>query len=137
MAVSRWRFGFAWTSKLGPDAITAQDGRAVVEMLAEVPDLWDVNVGSHDDMLGSRFRKEGWQEGGIAFVKRVTSKPVVGVGRFTSPDTMVSLVKRGVLDFIGAALPSQTRSCRRRSKKEDPRTYASVSAATSVLRRTL
>ena len=90
----------------GDDAITAEDGRATVEMLAEVPDLWDVNVGGHDDMLGSRFRKEGWQEPGVAFVKRVTTKPVVGVGRFTSPDTMVSMVRRGVLDFIGAARPS-------------------------------
>ena len=47
---------------------TAEDGRAVVEMLAETPDLWDVNVGGVDDMLGSRFRKEGWEEPGIAFV---------------------------------------------------------------------
>jgi len=31
---------------------------------------------------------------------------VVGVGRFTSPDTMVSQVKRGLLDLIGAARPS-------------------------------
>ena len=90
----------------GPEAINAEDGRAVVEMLAEVPDLWDVNVGGFDDMLGSRFRKEGWEEPGVAFVKQVTSKPVVGVGRFTSPDTMVSMIKRGVLDLIGAARPS-------------------------------
>ena len=31
---------------------------------------------------------------------------MVGVGRFTSPDTMASLVKRGVLDMIGATRPS-------------------------------
>ena len=42
----------------------------------------------------------------MRFVKTVTSKPVVGVGRFTSPDTMVSQIRRGVLDFIGAARPS-------------------------------
>jgi len=36
----------------------------------------------------------------------VTRKPVVGVSRTSSPDLMVSLVKRGVLDFIGAARPS-------------------------------
>jgi dimethylamine/trimethylamine dehydrogenase len=42
----------------------------------------------------------------INFVKSVTSKPVVGVGRYTSPDTMVSLVRRGVVDLIGAARPS-------------------------------
>ena len=90
----------------GATAITAEDGRAVIEMLAEMPDLWDVNVGGPDDMLTSRFRKEGWQEPGIAFVKKVTSKPVVGVGRFTSPDTMVSMIRRGILDLIGCARPS-------------------------------
>ncbi len=31
---------------------------------------------------------------------------MVGVGRFTSADAMVSQIKRGVLDFIGAARPS-------------------------------
>jgi len=31
---------------------------------------------------------------------------VVNVGRFTSPDTMVGQIKRGVQDFIGAARPS-------------------------------
>jgi dimethylamine/trimethylamine dehydrogenase len=39
-------------------------------------------------------------------IKKVTTKPVVGVGRFTSPDTMASLIRRGVLDMIGAARPS-------------------------------
>ncbi|MFP6744324.1 MAG: FAD-dependent oxidoreductase [Alphaproteobacteria bacterium] len=90
----------------GSDSITAEDGQAVVEMLAEMPDLWDVNVGGYDDMLGSRFRKEGWEEPGIAFVKQLTTKPVVSVGRYTSPDRMVSLIKNGTLDMIGAARPS-------------------------------
>ena len=36
----------------------------------------------------------------------MTSKPVVGVGRFTSPDSMVAQIRRGILDFIGAARPS-------------------------------
>jgi len=30
----------------------------------------------------------------------------VGVGRYTSPDSMVSAIQRGVMDFIGAARPS-------------------------------
>ena len=38
----------------------------------------------------------------------VTSKPVVGVGRFTSPDLMVSLIRQGWLDLIGGARPSIT-----------------------------
>ena len=76
-------------------------------MLAELPDLWDVNVSDwYNDSMPSRFAPEGAQEPYIAFVKKTTSKPVVGVGRFTSPDAMVSQIKRGVLDMIGAARPS-------------------------------
>ena len=50
--------------------------------------------------------REGAIEPFVAYVRRVTGKPVVSVGRFTSPDAMVSQVKRGVLDLIGAARPS-------------------------------
>ena len=83
------------------------ESRDVVEMLAELPDLWDVNISNWpNDSQTSRFAKEGFQEEYTSFVKKLTTKPVVGVGRFTSPDTMVSQIKRGVLDFIGAARPS-------------------------------
>ena len=54
----------------------------------------------------SRFEKEGFQEKYISFVKNLTTKPVVGVGRYTSPDSMVSAIQRGVMDMIGAARPS-------------------------------
>ncbi|MBO6774524.1 MAG: FAD-dependent oxidoreductase [Marinibacterium sp.] len=92
----------------GADGLSAgQEGREIVEMLAELPDLWDVNVsGWENDSQTSRFSEEGYQTDYISFVKGVTTKPVVGVGRFTSPDTMVSLVNKGVLDLIGAARPS-------------------------------
>jgi dimethylamine/trimethylamine dehydrogenase len=92
----------------GTDGISAAgEGREVVEMLAELPDLWDVNVSDwSNDSRTSRFAPEGFQEDFVRFVKQVTTKPVVGVGRFTSPDTMVSQIKRGVLDMIGAARPS-------------------------------
>ena len=83
------------------------EGREIVEMLAELPDLWDVNVsGWENDSATSRFTDEGYQTEYISFVKGLTTKPVVGVGRFTSPDTMVSMVRKGVLDLIGAARPS-------------------------------
>ena len=90
------------------------DGRAdlvesgeIVELLAELPDLWDVNIRDWArDSTPSRFGAEGFQEEWVSFVKKLTTKPVVGVGRFTSPDTMVSQIRRGVLDFIGAARPS-------------------------------
>ena len=92
----------------GPGGVTNGDeGRDVIAMLADLPDLWDVaRVDFADDMTPSRFYPEGSHEAHVTFVKEVTAKPVVGVGRFTSPDTMVSLVKRGVLDLIGAARPS-------------------------------
>ncbi|MBT6203756.1 MAG: FAD-dependent oxidoreductase [Rhodospirillaceae bacterium] len=92
----------------GPAGITCDgEGREIVEMLAEEPDLWDVNISDFPaDAMTSRFVKEGAQEDYIAFVKNVTTKPVVGVGRFTSPDTMVSQIKRGIMDMIGAARPS-------------------------------
>jgi len=93
---------------MGPGGICSDgEGREVIELLADLPDLWDVNISgwAHDSQT-ARFAQEGYQEEYIRFVKSVTRKPVVGVGRFTSPDTMVSQVRRGVLDFIGAARPS-------------------------------
>src|SRR5258708_16734096 len=39
-------------------------------------------------------------------MNKLPARPVVGVGRFTSPDTMARLVRQGVLDLIGAARPS-------------------------------
>ncbi len=81
--------------------------REILEMLAELPDLWDINISDYSQEMGvSRFIKEGSLEEHISYVKSVTTKPVVSVGRFTSPDTMVSQVKRGIVDFIGAARPS-------------------------------
>lgn len=101
---------FAVDELLGTDARSVQhDGEArdIVSMLAELPDLWDVNISSWaNDSITSRFGKEGHQEKYISFVKRLTTKPVVGVGRYTSPDSMVSAIERGVMDLIGAARPS-------------------------------
>ncbi|MGD8418816.1 MAG: FAD-dependent oxidoreductase [Gammaproteobacteria bacterium] len=102
-------FRFATDELMGPDGLQAEtEGRDIVGMLAELPDLWDVNVSGWDnDSATARFEPmEGYQEAYTAFVKTLTSKPVVGVGRFTSADAMVSQIKRGVLDLIGAARPS-------------------------------
>ncbi len=93
----------------GPGGICAEgEGREVVEMLAELPDLWDVNIAGAlgNDSKSARFSSEGFQEDYIRWVKGVTTKPVVSVGRFTSPDRMVEQIKKGVQDFIGAARPS-------------------------------
>ena len=83
------------------------EAHGVVSLLADVPDLWDVKMDSSPTDCGaSRFRPEGAHEPIIDFVKRTTDRPVVGVGRFTSPDTMVSQIRRGVLDLIGGARAS-------------------------------
>ncbi|WP_374330537.1 FAD-dependent oxidoreductase [Aestuariivirga sp.] len=75
--------------------------------LAPMVDLFDVTIADYSqEMGGSRHFTEASLEPRIAHVRRVTGKPVVSVGRFTSPETMLSQVKRGVLDFIGAARPS-------------------------------
>ncbi|WP_338844556.1 NAD(P)-binding protein [Massilia sp. W12] len=93
---------------LGPQGITsAAEGRDVIAMLAELPDLWDVNIADwSNDSQTARFAAEGYQESYLQGIKALTSKPVVGVGRYTSPDAMVSAIKRGLMDMIGAARPS-------------------------------
>ena len=76
-------------------------------MLAELPDLWDFCCGSWEDDSGtSRFEPEAAQQEFVRGLKQLTTKPVVGVGRFTSPDTMVDQIRGGILDLIGAARPS-------------------------------
>jgi dimethylamine/trimethylamine dehydrogenase len=54
----------------------------------------------------SRFVKEAALADRIAHVRTATGKPVVTVGRFTSPETMLAQIRRGVQDFVGAARPS-------------------------------
>jgi dimethylamine/trimethylamine dehydrogenase len=92
---------------LGDGGITNAEIRDVIGMLAELPDLWDLAHGSWDYCSGtSRFAEEGHLESSIKGIKQLTTKPVVAVGRFTSPDAMVRQVKSGILDMIGAARPS-------------------------------
>jgi len=76
---------------MGPEGVTAAaEAARSWPLLAELPDLWNVNVSDVDnDSLSARFSEEGYQTPYVALVKQLTSKPVVGVGRFTSPDTMV------------------------------------------------
>ncbi len=92
----------------GPDGICADaEGRDIVARLAELPDAWDVKVsGWPNDSETSRFQQEGYQEPYACHIKQVTTKPVIGTGRFTSPDSMVSQIRRGILDIIGCARPS-------------------------------
>ncbi len=102
-------FRFSVEEMIGTAGITSDgEGQDIVGMLAELPDLWDVTVsGWANDTVTARFEpSEGYQDKHTAFVKSLTTKPVVGVGRFTSVDGMVARIRGGVLDFIGAARPS-------------------------------
>jgi len=100
---------FAVEELMGEHGMRADgEARDIVGMLAELPDLWDVNISNWaNDSATARFEPvEGYQNRYTGFVKSMTTKPVVGVGRFTSPDEMVRLVRSGAMDLIGAARPS-------------------------------
>lgn len=99
---------FAADEEIGDDGVPIQgERRDMFAMLADLPDLWDINISDYGLEMGvSRFTKEAALEPYMDFVKSLTSKPVVTVGRFTSPDTMVSQINRGITDLIGAARPS-------------------------------
>jgi dimethylamine/trimethylamine dehydrogenase len=92
---------------IGDAGITPADAAEVISLLDHLPDVWDLVLGSWElDSATSRFAAEAEREPLIAGLKRLSAKPVVGVGRFTSPDTMVRQVRAGILDMIGAARPS-------------------------------
>ncbi len=99
--------------RLSLDELAGEQGfsntqlREMIAMHAELPDIWDFAHGTWEACSGtSRFAAEGAQESLIRGLKQLTPKPVVGVGRFTSPDMMLRQVKQGLMDFVGAARPS-------------------------------
>ena len=92
---------------LGSDGLEPPEVEDAIAMMAELPDLWDLSLASWPkDSQTSRFSEEGFQEPYIKGVKKLTTKPVVGVGRYTSPDAMVRVIRQGIMDMIGAARPS-------------------------------
>ncbi len=99
---------YAVDEPCGQDGIPLYDEkREMFNLIAELPDLWDINITDYSFEMGaSRFVKEASLEPYMDFVKSATTKPVVSVGRFTSADTMAAQIRRGLVDFIGAARPS-------------------------------
>ena len=90
-----------------PGGLDRAEMEAVFGMIGELPDLWDLIAGEWDfDSNTSRFSGEGVHEPFVEGFKQRTSKPVVIVGRYTSPDSMVRIVRQGITDFVGAARPS-------------------------------
>jgi dimethylamine/trimethylamine dehydrogenase len=89
-----------------------EDGVRFIEHVDHLVDLWDVQVGPSNvaEWMAaagpSRFRAENFQRPWVAQIRSHTTKPIVGVGRFTNPDTMVEAIRSGQLDIIGAARPS-------------------------------
>jgi dimethylamine/trimethylamine dehydrogenase len=91
----------------GENGLSNDELREFVASHAELPDLWDFAHGTWEQCSAtSRFAAEGAQEALVSGMKALTPRPVLGVGRFTSPDAMARQVRSGVLDLIGAARPS-------------------------------
>ena len=96
---------------LGEDGIAARaDGHRFIALMDDLVDYWDLCVATAahagEDIAPSRTHAENHERPYVQDVKRHTSKPVVNVGRFTSPDTMVKLIRDGQCDIVGAARPS-------------------------------
>jgi dimethylamine/trimethylamine dehydrogenase len=95
---------------LGPAGVEIDEGLAFIALADHLVDLWDVNVGSiaewSKDSGSSRFFAEGYQLKWTGKVRAVTSKPIVGVGRLSSPDRMAEIIRSGVFDLVGSARQS-------------------------------
>jgi dimethylamine/trimethylamine dehydrogenase len=95
-------------ASLRDGALSDEDSLAFIDLADHLVDLWDLQIGGSigewgEDTLSSRFAPENYQRGWIERVRPHTRKPLVGVGRFTSPDTMAEMVGSGLLDVIGSA----------------------------------
>ena len=73
-------------------------------MADDLVDLWDVTVGSWPEDSGtSRYYPEGHQRRWTSRMREATAKPIVAVGRYTSPDLMAQVIASGEADLIGSA----------------------------------
>ena len=98
------RFPAAHVGGPGP---SNEDLSALLEHLGPHADLWDLVVDDYSLEMGhSRFVSEGDAAQRLIEAKRLTGKPVVSVSRYTTPDAMAGMVRKGALDMIGAARPS-------------------------------
>ena len=97
-----------YSANIGTNELRAtNDSRGMLEILADLPDLWDIAIEDYSHEMGSsRFVKEAAFESAVSWVREVVHQPIVSVGRFTSPDTMVRMVKQGLMDLVGCARPS-------------------------------
>lgn len=91
----------------GVKGVRVEEMLTAITMAEDLVDLFDVTVGSWPEDSGtSRYFPEGHQLSWSQQVRSATSKPIVGVGRYTNPDQMAALVTSGGFDLIGAARPA-------------------------------
>ncbi|HET7901403.1 MAG TPA: FAD-dependent oxidoreductase [Candidatus Nanopelagicales bacterium] len=89
------------------EGLDADELLEFVALMDPLVDLFDVNVGSWPEDSGtSRYYPEGHQLPWTSRVREATAKPIVGVGRYTNPDTMAAVIRSGAFDLIGAARPA-------------------------------
>jgi dimethylamine/trimethylamine dehydrogenase len=93
--------------RAGLPGIETDEMLELIRMSTPLVDLFDVNVGEWPEDSGtSRYHPEGHERPWTDRVREATDKPVVGVGRYTSPDLMADIVRSRALDIIGAARPA-------------------------------
>jgi dimethylamine/trimethylamine dehydrogenase len=87
------------------------EGAAFIKLADHLVDFWDIVVAGEGntwakDLGPSRFYQENFQSDYVRHARPATGKPIVAVGRFTSPDTMVQVIRSGQQDIIGSARAS-------------------------------
>jgi len=91
----------------GVPGVLIEEMLQFVELASPLVDLFDVTAGSWPEDSGtSRYYPEGHQLPWTSQVRQATSKPIVGVGRYTSADQMAALIRSGDFDLIGGARPA-------------------------------
>ncbi|MBI1350474.1 MAG: NAD(P)-binding protein [Actinomycetales bacterium] len=98
---------FCLDGRSGVKGVRVEEMLRFVQLAEPLVDLFDVTVGSWPEDSGtSRYYPEGHQLSWTSQVREATSKPIVGVGRYTNPDQMAALIASGQFDLIGAARPA-------------------------------
>ncbi len=96
---------------LAAAGVDPDEGAAFVRAADPLVDLWDAAVGAEagehrTDSGASRHFAQGYQIELTRWLRAATSKPMIGVGRYTDPDLMADHVRSGAIDVIGSARPS-------------------------------
>ena len=94
---------------LGEDGMSSDEGFRYIEFMDDLVDYWDLVIGGSDwgqDAASSRTSPENHEAKYTTGAKEHTDKPVINVGRFTNPDTMVEVIRSGQADIIATARPS-------------------------------